>query len=123
MHEPQIIAHRARGRQRIGARQFFPQRAARQFEHGLQLGKLGAAQAPGRGQPARIGGEQGADRPEAPDQFPCEIHRTCAPHAGAQKDRQKLGVGERAGSLGEQPLARAFRCGPVGDRHGFVFFA
>ena len=50
-------------------------------------------------------------------EVPAQLHRTLAGDAGTQKYRQQLGLGERSRPQLEQPLARTFVFGPIGNTH------
>jgi hypothetical protein len=48
----------------------------------------------------------------------CELQHPLARHAGAQQQRQQLGIAERAGAAGQQLLARLRVGGKVFECHG-----
>src|SRR5450631_4393073 len=50
-------------------------------------------------------------------EVPAQLHRALAGDAGTQKNRQQLGLGERSRPQLEQPLARTFVFGPIGNAH------
>src|SRR5207253_2368517 len=55
------------------------------------------------------------------DHLAREIHCALAAHPGAQQHGDQFGVGERAGTLGEQPLARPLARWPARNPHGGAF--
>ena len=113
----QIIAHRARRVQRITRHHLFMQRAARHLDHRLQLHKFGPPQAMNVTELFFRGCEQLREATEAGNQIARQIHRAPAHHAGAQKNRQQLGIGKRRSTPLQQFLARPLSFGPVGNRH------
>jgi len=46
-----------------------------------------------------------------------QVDGALAAHADTQIDGQQLGVGQGFRPMRQQPFARAFALGPVGDRH------
>ncbi len=65
------------------------------------------------------GREQPLQTAEARDDVPSELDRAPARDPRAQEDRQQLGFGQRRSAVLEQPLARTFVFGPLGDSHGW----
>ena len=61
-----------------------------------------------------------AQAAEAVEQLLGQLQHAEARQAGAQQQREQLGVGQRGRALREQLLARAQRGGQVLERHGCV---
>ena len=114
----QVVAHRLRcGKQRFFL-QFFCQRAARQLQHGDQLGALGRAQPLDGLERVGSGMQQPGDAAEIFQQLLAQLQRIFAGQAGAQQQRQQLGIAERAGAAGQQFFARTDVGGEVFHQHG-----
>ena len=91
--QPQIVAHRARRVERVTALHFLLQCAPRHFQHGLQLRVFRLPHAVRLAKICLAGGKQLGEAAEFANQLARQIHRAFAGHAGAQEDRQQLGIG------------------------------
>ena len=89
------------------------QRAPRHLQHRLHLHILGLAHAVYGAEILFAGGKQAGEIAEAEKQVARQIHRAFADHAGAQEDRQQLGIGKRGCAALDQFFARTFALGPV----------
>ena len=93
-------------------------RAARELEHRRDLGALGRAEALDPLQLLGLGAQQAGEAAEGAEQLLGELQHAGADQAGAQQQRDQLGVGERGRPQGEQLLARSGRGGNVLEHGG-----
>ena len=93
-------------------------RAARELEHRRDLGALGRAEALDPLQLLGLGAQQAGEAAEAAEQLLGELKDAGADQAGAQQQRDQLGVGERRRPQGEQLFARPGRSGNVLEHGG-----
>jgi len=105
--QAQVVAHRLRAVEDRPLRQLRDDRAARQFEHGLQFGAFGRAQSLDGLQAGRVGLQQPADAAELRQQLAGELQHPRALEAGAQQQRQQFGVGQGCRPQGQEFFARA----------------
>ena len=117
----QVVLDRLGRAEHLALAQLLGHGAARQLQHRDQLGALGRAQALDAFQVVGARVQQAADAAEPRgrlgQQFCGQLQHPLAGHAGAQQQRQQLGVGERAGAAGQQFLARLRVGGKVFERH------
>jgi len=115
--EPQVVAHRARRRQHGAAPDLLLQRAAGEFQGGLQLRCLGRAEAMQRGEVRSARRKQPAEAAEARQRLAGQVQCRAPGAAGTQEQRDQLGVAQDRRALRQQALARAFALGPILNRH------
>lgn len=108
------------GRVEHGAlRELLGHGAARELEHRDELGALGgAAHAAHAAQLLGAGLQQAREAAEALVQLLRELQHVLAGHAGAQQQREQLGVGQRGGAARDELLARAGMFGEILESHG-----
>ncbi|MNZ81345.1 hypothetical protein D3C78_1000080 [compost metagenome] len=114
----EVVAHRLRAFQRRVALDPRGQVAAAHLQHRLQLGVLGRPQAQMGAEARQFGFQQLAQAAELGQQMARQIHRAAPGHAGAQEDRQQLGIAQRRRPLGQQFFPRPFLLRPVANAHG-----
>ncbi len=105
--QAQHIGHRLRRIEHWALAQPLGQRAAHHLGDGQQLGSLGWPQALDRGQRRRRGLQQAAQATEALQQALGQCQNGLLGGAGAQQQRQQLGVGQGLGAARQQLLARS----------------
>ena len=115
--EAQVVAHRASRTQRGIAPYVIPQAAAHEFQHGLQLCRLGRTKpgdlCQGRGRRR----QQAAESAEARQGFTPEVQRRPPGGSGAQEQSDQLRIGQHLRPMREQAFARELVLRPILDRH------
>src|SRR5579862_9305772 len=101
--------------QRLAGLELVLPEAFRDLEGGEDLGRLGRAEALDLAEVADAGDRQLAKATEGLDDGAGVVERRRPGTAGAQNDRQQLGVRQAAGTAPEQLLARPVVGGPVLD--------
>ncbi|MDT4854838.1 hypothetical protein FQZ97_891600 [compost metagenome] len=91
----QVFAHRLRAVEQGFLLQLLRQRAAREFEYCHHLGAFGRPQALDDLERLGPGVQQATDTAEGVQQLLRELHHVFSGDAGAQQQRQQLGVAER----------------------------
>jgi hypothetical protein len=113
----QIGAGRIGTGQGIAALQDLLEMAPRHFHHRLHLRVLGVAETVAAAETLPVGIEQRFQRTEVVQQVPGQVDRAFARRAGAQKNGQKLGVGQRRHPPLQQFFSWPVLFGPVFDGH------
>jgi len=106
-----------RGRNRVAALQYRGQMPTAHFEHGLQLGVFGRTQASRTAELGLGRLQQRAQPSEMREQIARQVHRALSGDTRAEKNRQKLGIGQRARSARQKLFPRTFVQRPIGYCH------
>src|SRR5204862_7684863 len=90
-----------------------------ELDHRLELHVLRRPQASDGRDFVERGREQPLQATEARDDVASELDGAPARDTRTQEDREELRFGQRRRAVLEQPLARTFVFGPLGDSHGW----
>lgn len=120
--QAQIIFDRVRRIEGLARLQVFDDGAPRQFQHGLQLGELGAAHAVHGGKTHEAGAKQAPQGAEVLDRVARQFHGALAAHARAQEHGQQLRVRQRLRAILDQAFARPFAGWPILDAQVVLLF-
>lgn len=113
----EILAGAVRVLQGTATIEFGLQVPAPQGQGGLQQGGAGRPEAGQGAEPGGIALQQGPQAAALGEQGAGVADGIGAAWAGAEQQGQKLGIGQRLGTVPQQALARAFGSGPVLDSH------
>ncbi|MNN01249.1 hypothetical protein D3C81_1138600 [compost metagenome] len=113
----EVVAHRLRAFQRGVLAQLLGQVAPGHFQHRLQLGELGGAEAEMATEGGKIGLQQRTKTTELLQKPPRQLHSAATGHPGAQEYRQQFGIAQTRCSTFEQLLPRALRRRPITNAH------